>query len=218
MDEDVPTARSALGRHSERGSYDRAVIDAILDEALYCHLGIVRDGAPVVLPTLHIRIGDFLYVHGAAQSRLLLDGRGPVCITVTLLDGLVLARSAFHHSLNYRSVVVHGRAEWVEDSTEKQRVLERLVEHVVPGRNAECRPPSEAEVASTGILRIALREASAKIRSGPPIDAAKDRELPIWAGVLPLRLVAGTPEPDELTPAELPIPPYLRDYARREQV
>jgi nitroimidazol reductase NimA-like FMN-containing flavoprotein (pyridoxamine 5'-phosphate oxidase superfamily) len=214
MSEPTGPARNALGRYPQRGHYDRVVIDPILDEAIYCHLGIVRAGRPVVLPTLHVRQGDLLYVHGSAQSRLLLDGRGPVCITVTLLDGIVLARSAFHHSLNYRSVVVHGDAEWVEEEQEKRRALSALVEHVVPGRGGDCRPPSDEELALTAVLRIPLREASAKIRSGPPLDAPKDRALPHWAGVLPLHSVSGKPQADEWTPAELSIPPYLRDWAR----
>jgi nitroimidazol reductase NimA-like FMN-containing flavoprotein (pyridoxamine 5'-phosphate oxidase superfamily) len=217
MTEPSGPRRHALGRYPQRGHYERAVIDAILDEAIYCHVGFVRAGRPVVLPTLHVRLRDTLYVHGSAQSRFLLDSCGPVCVAVTLLDGLVLARSAFHHSLNYRSVVVHGDAEWVEDPQEKRRALVALVEHVVAGRSGDCREPSDEELSSTGVLRIPLQEASAKIRSGPPLDAPRDRELPHWAGVLPWRSVAGEAQADEWTPAGLSIPPYLRDYVRGRQ-
>jgi nitroimidazol reductase NimA-like FMN-containing flavoprotein (pyridoxamine 5'-phosphate oxidase superfamily) len=204
-----------LRRHPERGSHDRAVIDAIVDEALVCHLAVVRDGRPVVLPMLHTRLGDYLYVHGAAANALLGAGReAEVCLCVSLLDGLVLARSAFHHSLNYRSVVVFGRAEAVTDEEEKRRALEALVEHVARGRSADCRAPSENELKATLVLRIPLSAASAKVRAGPVVDAPEDLSLPHWAGILPLRLVAGDPEPDANLPAEASTPAYVRDYRR----
>jgi len=209
------TSRTRLGRHAERGHHDRETIDAILDEALYCHVGIVREGRPLVLPTLHVRLGDRLYIHGAAQSRFLQHGaEAPACVTVTLLDGLVLARSAFHHSLNYRSVVVFGDARVVDDPTEKRRAMDAMVEHVVSGRGADCRPPSEGELAATTVLSISLEEASAKIRGGPPIDAAADQALPHWAGVLPLELTAGEPVPDPDLASGTTLPAYLREYRR----
>jgi uncharacterized protein len=189
------------------------VIAAILDEALVCHVGFVVDGAPVVIPTAHAREGTTLYLHGAPASRLLrtVAGGVEVCVTVTLLDGLVLARSLFHHSLNYRSVVCFGRALEVVDLVEKERALHLFAEHVLRGRAAEARPPTPGELKATRVLALHLDEASAKLRSGPPNDDPEDLELGIWAGVLPVALAIGTPVAE--TP-ELPCPPSARDAAR----
>jgi nitroimidazol reductase NimA-like FMN-containing flavoprotein (pyridoxamine 5'-phosphate oxidase superfamily) len=204
----APTARTRVRRVPARGDYERDTIHAILDETLISHLGIVQDGAPVVIPTLHTRLGDRLYLHGSAASRLLrtLAGGAEVCATATLVDGLVLARSAFHHSVNYRSVVVFGRARLVEPEAERLRALELFTEKLVPGRWSEVRPPTRRELKGTKVLELPLDEASAKVRSGPPIDDDEDYELPVWAGVLPMRTVADSPEADpRLDPAiELP--------------
>jgi nitroimidazol reductase NimA-like FMN-containing flavoprotein (pyridoxamine 5'-phosphate oxidase superfamily) len=194
-----PSDRTALHRLPERGHHDRATIDAILDEALICHLGLVDpEGRPFVIPTIHARAGDHLYVHGSPASRALRAGaKGiPACVTVTLLDGLVLARSAFHHSMNYRSVVVYGTATKVDDPAEKVAALEAIVEHVVAGRGDGCRAPDAKEVTGTLVLRLPLDEASAKVRTGPPVDDEADMGLDVWAGVVPMRLVPGEPEAD----------------------
>jgi len=185
-------------RHPERGAYDRETIDAILDEGLICHLGFVVDGQPYVIPTIHARDGDVLYLHGSPGSRMLRELKQgiDVCVTVTLLDGLVLARSVYNHSMNYRSAVVLGRAREVTDRTEKLHAMERVVEHVVPGRWAEARQPNEGEIDGTTILAVPLEEASAKIRSGPPKDFDEDLTLPVWAGVIPLDLRRGRPYSD----------------------
>ena len=208
-----PSDLVRLRRHSERGRYDRNTVEAILDEALICHLGFVSDGRPWVLPTIHARVGDQLYLHGAVGNNALrsLAGGAPACVTVSLLDGLVLARSAFSHSMNYRSVVITGTPTLVEDPEEKRLAFEALVEHVVPGRTADARAANDSELRKTAVLRIPITEASAKVRTGPPIDTDEaDLELPVWAGVVPLRVVAGAPEPDEHVPADLPLPPYLQ--------
>jgi len=206
------TEKTRIRRLPERGSYDRATIDAILDEALICHVGFVVEGRPVVIPTIHARVGDHLYFHGSPAAGMLRTLRGGVeaCVTVTLLDGLVLARSAFHSSMNYRSVVVFGKAEEVSDREEKLRVLEALVEHVCRGRSADARGPSESELKQTLVLRVPIAEASAKIRTGPPKDDAEDYALPIWAGVVPLVLTPGEVVPDN----PLPVPDYVSRYKR----
>jgi uncharacterized protein len=212
----APTSRTTLKRLPERGSFDRAVVNAILDEALYCHLGFAAEGQPFVIPTIHARVEDHVYVHGSAASRMLKTlGSGlPACLTVTLLDGLVLARSAFHHSMNYRSVVVLGTAQPVTDPQEKRAALDAIVEHVVPGRGAEVRAPNENELRATQVLRLPITEASAKVRSGPPKDDEEDYALSCWAGVLPLRLAAGEPVPDPLLDPAVPVPPGLLSYSR----
>ena len=194
----APTDRTTLRRLPQRGSHERTTIEAILDEALSCHVGFVVDGQPFVIPTIHGRIGDRLYVHGSAASRMLktLAGEVPLCITVSLIDGLVLARSAFHHSMNYRSVVVLGSARAVTDPKEKWDALHAVVEHVAPGRWAEVREPNEKELKATLVLGLSLDEASAKVRTGPPIDDEEDYALECWAGVVPLRLVASEPIPE----------------------
>jgi nitroimidazol reductase NimA-like FMN-containing flavoprotein (pyridoxamine 5'-phosphate oxidase superfamily) len=189
---------------------------AIFDEALYCHVGFVDEGQPFVIPTIHARIGDELILHGSRQSRMLLrlSQGAPACLTVTLLDGLVLARSTFHHSMNYRSVVVLGTAREVVDADEKRRALAALVEHVIPGRSAEARTPNDRELAATGVVSFPLAECSAKVRTGPPVDDPKDLELPIWAGVLPLALVPGTPEPDTHVRPGVVTPAYVASALR----
>jgi uncharacterized protein len=210
----MPTARTTVKRHPERGDYDRDVIDAILDEALMCHLGFVVDGQPFVIPTIHARDGDILYIHGSPGSRMLRTAKAEVdiCVTATLLDGLVLARSVYNHSMNYRSVVVLGRAHEVTGLDEKLRAMQFVVEHVVKGRWNDARQPNEGEIKGTTILALPLDEASAKIRSGPPVDDEDDLALPVWAGVIPLRL-----EPSEPTAAYGvggPPPPYASAYGR----
>lgn len=214
MTEIAVTGRTAVRRLPKRGSYDRETIHAILDEALICHVGFVVDDAPVVIPTIHWREGETLYVHGSAASRMLRNLRDgvDVCVTVTLLDGLVLARSTFHHSMNYRSVVVFGTAREVSDRDEKLRALEALVEHVVRGRSAEARPPNEVELKATMVLALPIEEASAKIRSGGPVDDEEDYTLPLWAGVLPAKLTFGSPIPDERVTAD--VPEYVMSYSR----
>ena len=204
----MQTARTTLRRRPSRGSHDTAAIHAILDEALVCHLGFAVDDQPYVIPTIHARLGDRLYVHGAVANRMLevLRGGASCCVTVTLLDGLVLARSAFHHSVNYRSVVVLGRARGVDDLAEKEAALTAIVEKVMRGRSAACRPPSESELRATNVMWLPLEEASAKIRRGPPIDDDADYALPHWAGVIPLHLAAGAPEPDPRLAAPTPYP------------
>jgi hypothetical protein len=190
--------RTRVRREPERAAYDRATIEAILDEGLVCHLGFVHDGQPYVIPTLYGRVGDELYVHGSAASRMLRTLKDGVdaCLTVTLVDGIVLARSIFNHSINYRSVVVLGRAAPVEDADEKARALEAFSTTLLPGRWAEARPPTPLELKATAILRLPLNEASAKVRTGPPEDDEADYGWPVWAGVIPLTLTAGDPRPD----------------------
>lgn len=208
------TPRTTVKRHPERGDYDRATIDSILDEALICHLGFVVDGQPFVIPTIHARDGDTIYVHGSPGSRMLrTTKRGvDVCLTVTLLDGLVLARSVYNHSMNYRSVVVLGRAREVTAQAEKLRAMKRVVEHVLPGRWADARQPNEGEIKGTTILALPLDEASAKIRSGPPTDDDADLGLPIWAGVIPLQLEPSEPVVAGDNQGELPA--YAAGYRR----
>jgi hypothetical protein len=196
--------------------YERREIDAILDEALFCHVGCVVDGRPRVIPTIHVRVGDTLYVHGSQASRTLraLRDGSEVCIVVTLLDGLVLARSVFNHSMNYRSVIVYGEVREVTDPDEKWNAQRALVEHVVPGRSDEARMPNEKELKQTAILAVPLDEASAKVRTGPPKDDEEDRDLPVWAGVLPLRQVIEDPvDAPDLSPGLRPSP-AVRDYRR----
>ena len=214
-----PTPRTKVRRRAGRASYDRAVIDAILDEGLVGHVGICdSDGQPFVLPVVYARERDTLYVHGSPLSRLLqeLGGGGRMCLTVTLLDGVVLARSAFHHSLNYRSVMVLGEGRLIVDPEQRRAALRTVVEHVAEGRSREVRGPSAEELDATAVVALPLREASAKIRTGPPIDAAADRSLAVWAGVVPLRLEAGPPLPDPR--CDLQAPEYLRSYCRHATV
>lgn len=213
-----PTARTTPTRYRERATYDRDVVHRILDEALICHLGYLSVGRPVVLPTTHARCGETLYLHGSSGSGPMLAAKQaaelPVCVTATLVDGLVLARSALHHSLVYRSVVVVGDARLVDDPEEKRRALGCLLEHIAAGRSGDCRVPSARELAATGVLALDLVEVSAKVRTGGPADEPEDLALPHWAGVLPLSLTAGAPvAADDLDPA-VPVPPYLAAYRR----
>ncbi|MFC7216826.1 pyridoxamine 5'-phosphate oxidase family protein [Streptomyces polyrhachis] len=209
------TDRTIPTRSRERASYDRALVHSVLDEGYVCHLGFVRDGAPVVLPTLYARVGERLYVHGSTGSRpLRMAGAAPdpglaVCVTVTLVDGLVLARSAFHHSINYRSVVVHGTARQVTDPAAKREALDALVDHVVPGRSADSRPANDRELAATAVLVIDLAEVSAKVRTGGPNDDDADLGLGHWAGVVPVRTVHGAPQPAADLDGAIAVPDYL---------
>lgn len=216
MEDFEPTGRTKLKRLPQRASYEREAVYRILDEGLVCHVGFVAGGEPFVIPTGYARLGDDLYVHGSAASRMLraLAGGVRVCVTVTLLDGLVLARSAFHHSMNYRSVVVFGTASVVEDADEKMEALRAFTEHVVPGRWDEVRWPDEGEMRKTLVLKLPLAEASAKIRTGPPVDDEEDYTLPVWAGEIPLRLAAGEPAPDPRLAPEREPPSYARRYSR----
>ena len=209
--------RVRVRRLPERGRYDGEAIEAVLDAGLVAHLGFVIDGQPYVIPTLHARIDDQVYVHGSAASRALraLSGRTPVCLTVTLLDGIVLARSVFEHSMNYRSVVVLGRASPVVERDEKLAALEAFTEKLLPGRWAESRPPTPTELKATSVLRMSLEEASAKIRDGGPEDGdTPDADLDVWAGYLPLAVTALDPVPDPALRPGIPVPPALRPYRR----
>jgi nitroimidazol reductase NimA-like FMN-containing flavoprotein (pyridoxamine 5'-phosphate oxidase superfamily) len=207
------TDRVTVHRHAERADYERGTVESILDVGLVAHVGLAVDDQPYVIPVLYVRDGATVYLHGSPLSRLLgrLAAGARVCLTVTLTDGLVLARSAFHHSVNYRSAVVLGTARAVAGEAEKRHALERLVEHVVPGRTSEARRPSRGELRATEVVALAVEEASAKIRSGPPVESRRDLALPVWAGQLPLRLAAGAPEPD--AHCTLPVPGYLSAYA-----
>jgi nitroimidazol reductase NimA-like FMN-containing flavoprotein (pyridoxamine 5'-phosphate oxidase superfamily) len=212
-----PSPRVRLRRKRERGSHDRAQIDAILDEALIAHIGIADEhGQPYVIPTLHARAGDIVYCHGSAAGRTTgaLAAGAPVCLTVSLIDGLVLARSAMHHSANYRSVMLLGRARLVSDEQEQLAAAEAIVEHIVPGRWRDVRPPAANELKATAILALPIEEASAKLRTGGPVDDEEDYALDAWAGVIPLRTVAGPPQDDERLRETIPAPPYARDYRR----
>jgi len=200
----VPTDRTKVRRLADRGTLDRAAIDAILDEAYVAHVGFVIDGAPRVLPMTYGRDGDVLYLHGAVGNAMLRSIEGAeVCLTVTLLDGLVLARSAFHHSMNYRSVVLFGVAAKVTDDDEKRRAFDVIVDHVLPGRSATARPSSPSELRQTMVVRLPIAEGSAKVRTGPPVDDDDDLDLAVWAGVVPLPVVAGPPSQDALQVARL---------------
>ena len=215
----LPTARTVPTRYRDRARYDRATVHGILDEALICHVGYLNGGRPVVLPTTHARLGEILYLHGSTGSGPMLAAAGspsglPVCVTATLVDGLVLARAALHHSLEFRSVVAAGTARLVQNRGEKLLALAALLEHVASGRSADSRPPNARELAATAVLALDLVEVSAKVRTGGPMDDAEDVALPHWAGVVPLTLNAGTPIPaDDLDPA-VPLPPYLTPYRR----
>ncbi len=209
------TDRTVPTRSRERASYDRAAVHSVLDAGYVCHLGFLRDGRPVVLPTLYARVGEQLYVHGSTGSRPLRTAGSagsaglPVCLTVTHVDGLVLARSAFHHSLNYRSAVVHGDAYAVTDHDERTAALDAIVDHIVPGRSGDSRRANAKELAQTAVLRLAIEEVSVKLRTGGPNDEPEDRQLPYWTGVVPVAPVYGTPVPaDDLAPG-IETPGYL---------
>jgi len=217
MNEIPRTERTTLKRLPKRGSFDREVINTILDEGFVCHVGFVADDKPVVIPTGYARMGENLIIHGSRASRMLcaLGKEVDVCVTITLIDGLVLARSAFHHSMNYRSVVVFGRANAIETRTEKLAALRALSEHMIPGRWDYVREPNERELQQTTVLSVPLNEASAKIRTGQPVDDDEDYDLPIWAGILPLRLFAQTPVADPLLRMDVDIPDHVRSYRQR---
>jgi hypothetical protein len=213
----TPTPRTRVLREPQRAVYDRDAVNQILDEAFLCHVGFVADGQPFVIPTSFGRDGDVLYIHGSAASRMLRTMKEsiPVCVTVTLLDGLVLARSIFNHSMNYRSVVVLGKATLVDDPTEKIEALRLLSEHIIPGRWADSRQPNERELRATSVLRVPIEEFSAKVRSGPVIDDEEDYSFPTWAGVVPLEMKVGAPVDDSrMLPGQL-VPEYARNYSRR---
>jgi nitroimidazol reductase NimA-like FMN-containing flavoprotein (pyridoxamine 5'-phosphate oxidase superfamily) len=213
----IPTERTQVRRLPKRGTYERETVYRILDEGLVCHVGFVADGKPVVIPTGYGRRDDTLYIHGSTASRMFLAlAKGAeLCITVTLVDGLVLARSAFHHSMNYRSVVIFGKATVLEDPAAKREALRVFTEHVVPGRWQDIRPPTEKELQATLVLAIPLEEVSAKVRTGSPIDDGEDYALPVWAGVLPLELTPVVALPDERLPKGIALPEYVRSYRRK---
>ncbi|HEY6370215.1 MAG TPA: pyridoxamine 5'-phosphate oxidase family protein [Candidatus Sulfotelmatobacter sp.] len=213
----LPTARTRVVREADRAVYDREAVYRILDQGFLCHAGFVVDGQPFVIPTSYGRKGASLYIHGSAASRMLrqLKDGVPVCITVTLLEGLVLARSIFNHSMNYRSVVVLGRATLVDDPDEKLEALRILSEHILPGRWADSRPPNERELKATSVLRVPIEEFSAKVRQGPAIDDEEDYSFPTWAGVVPLEMVAGRPIDDARLLPGKEAPMYARNYTRK---
>jgi len=212
----LQTERTKLKRLPKRGHFDRETVYGILDEGFICHVGFAPAGQPFVIPTGYARVDDKLYIHGSQASRMLqsLSGGVDACVTVTIIDGLVLARSAFHHSMNYRSVVIFGRAHLVEDRDEKLAALLALSEHIIRGRWADVREPTEPELSATTVLSLPLVEASAKIRTGPPLDDEEDYAMRVWAGVIPLRLEAGEPVKDPRLPDEIEIPQYARNYHR----
>ena len=217
MDKLPETARTTLKRLPQRANYDRGLINQILDEGFICHVGFTVEGQPFVIPTGYARIQDQLIIHGSQASRMLRTlGEGiDVCVTVTLVDGLVLARSAFHHSMNYRSVVIFGRATEVSEREAKLDALLALSEHMVPGRWADVREPNESELKQTTVLSLPLTEASAKIRTGPPLDDEEDYALSVWAGVIPLMVEAGGPVADPRLPVNIAAPGYVEAYSRR---
>jgi len=211
-----PTERTRVRRKPKRGSYDRELVHAILDEAMVCHIGFVDDGHPYVIPTIHARDGETIYLHGSPANRMLgtlADGTA-CCLTATLVDEIVLARSARNHSLNYRSVMVLGTAREVTDAAEKRRALRAVVEHMVPGRADEVRGPNEKDLETTKVLSMQIEEASAKVRTGQPADKPDDLELPYWAGVLPLALTSGDPLPSPDLTGDIPVPGHLHDWNR----
>ena len=210
------TDRTTVKRLPKRGQYDRATIDAILDEGFICHVGFVVEGQPYVIPTGYARVDDHLYIHGSSASRMLrnLSKGVDVCVTITLIDGLVLARSAFHHSMNYRSVVILGRARLVEEDEEKNDALKALTEHIVPGRWDDVRWPTDLELKATTVLKLAIDEASAKIRTGGPIDDEEDYAMDVWAGVLPLSIEPREPIPDDRLVHPVQTPAYVEKYKR----
>jgi nitroimidazol reductase NimA-like FMN-containing flavoprotein (pyridoxamine 5'-phosphate oxidase superfamily) len=213
----IPTERSQIRRLPKRGDYERETVYRILDEGLVCHVGFVEDGKPVVIPVGYGRKDDTLYIHGSTASRMFRAlGKGAdLCVTVTLVDGLVLTRSAFHHSMNYRSVVIFGKATVLEDPAAKREALRAFTEHLVPGRWQEVRQPNEKELQATTVLTIPLREVSAKVRTGPPMDDEEDYALSVWAGVLPLEFTPVPALPDERLPKEIAVPDYVRRYRRK---
>ena len=213
------TPRNQVKRHPERGAYDAATIYPIVDAALICHVGFVLDGQPFVIPTLHARQGDTILLHGSRTSRLLQHAQagGELCITVTLLDGIVLARAVFSHSINYRSAVLFGQGQPIEDADAQMAALEAFTEKLIPGRWNDARLPSPTEMRQTAIVAVPIASASAKVRTGPPKDSAADLELPVWAGVLPLHQAADTPIADAQLAPNIPLPAYLRSYGQEAE-
>lgn len=218
-DASIKSDRTRVKRLPDRGHYDRETIYPILDEAFICHVGFAVDGQTYVIPTGFARIGEDLYIHGSSASRMLRNlSKGiDVCVTVTLIDGLVLARSAFHHSVNYRSVVVLGKAKLVEDADEKYKALEAFTEHVIPGRWPDVRWPTELELKATSVLKLPIEEASAKIRTGDPKDDEEDYAMTAWAGVLPLSLTPSDPVDDSRLAEGIKVPGYIANYSRRTE-
>lgn len=218
MSENAPaSARTTLHRYAHRAAYDRPTIDAILDEGFVCHVGLVAEGFPVVIPLAYGRDGDVVYLHGSAASRLFRGARTPtveICMTVTFVDGLVVARSTYNTDINYRSVVVIGPATEVRDLEEKRAGLDRMVDHIIPGRSRDARPPTEKELRSTMLLCLPLSECSAKVRTGWPLDEAEDYELPIWAGVIPITTVIGPAVVDPDLRVDATVPSYVEQYRR----
>lgn len=212
----IPSARTRVVREADRAVYDRETVYRILDEGFLCHVGFAMDGQPFVIPTSYGRKGACLYIHGSAASRMLRQMKEGVlvCVTVTLLDGLVLARSVFNHSMNYRSVVILGKATLVDDPEEKLAALRALSEHILPGRWDDSRQPNERELKATSVLRVPIEEFSAKVRTGPPIDDAEDYSFPTWAGVIPLETVAGNPINDPKLDSGREAPRYVCTYSR----
>jgi uncharacterized protein len=217
MTPNVKSGRNQIKRLPKRAHYDRDTIYRILDEALICHVGFAMEGQPYVIPINFARTDDTIVLHGAKASRLLnhIAAGHPVCVEATIVDGLVLARSVFHHSVNYRSVVLFGAGRLVEDEPEKLAALRAVTEHLIPGRWEEARLPNRKEMNATSVVSIKIDEASAKVRVGPPVDDEEDYSLPVWAGVLPLQETARAPVPDELQPESMPLPEYIARYSRK---
>jgi uncharacterized protein len=215
---DPASQRTTLHRYAHRAAYDRGTIDAILDEGLVCHVGLQTDrGFPVVIPLAYGRDGDIVYLHGSAASRLFRGARGPdidICMTVTFIDGLVVARSTYNTDINYRSVVIIGQATEVQDLEEKRHGLELMVDQIIPGRSRDARPPTEKELRSTMLLRLPLGESSAKVRTGWPLDEEEDYDLEIWAGVIPFTTVTEAPQVDPSLRVDVPMPDYVERYRR----
>ena len=211
------TARNRIKRLPKRGHYDRETIHRILDEALICHVAFVEEGQPYVIPINFARMGDHIVLHGAKASRLLkhIEAGHSICVEVTIVDGLVLARSVFHHSMNYRSVVLFGKGKLIEDQQEKLAALQAVTEHLIPGRWQEARLPNRKELNATSVVLINIDEASAKVRVGPPVDELEDYALPVWAGILPLQETPLSPIRDELQSENIPLPKYIARYSRK---
>ncbi len=219
MAEFQQTGRNRVRRHPERGAYDEETIYGIIDEALICHVAFLQDAEPFVVPTLHARHEQSILLHGASSSRLMrhLESGHPVCLAFSLVDGLVMARSVFNHSINYRSVVLFGRGQKVESEAEKMAALEQFTERIMPGRWADARQPTALELKATSVAKVPIELASAKIRQGPPMDDEADMGLPVWAGVVPIRQLTGAPIPDPQQPDDRPLPDYIRRYVQDRQ-
>ena len=206
------TKRTRVRRISDRGHYDQDTIYPIIDEAMICHVGFIQNNNPVVIPTIHARLGNTLYIHGSGASRMLkvITNQNNICVTISLIDGIVLARSAFHHSMNYRSVVIFGSGRKIDDPEEKLNALKAVSEHLIPERWDDVRQPNQKELDATTVIAISLEEASAKVRTGPPSDDEDDYKLSVWAGVLPITLIKEELIPDPVLPDKIDIPNYLK--------